>query len=122
MAYHTRTREVSTLRAVFLPRRAALFANCPANAEKLRCRRSWPDHWGKVMNTFRIARSLGEHVVAIFAEHSERGLYGMRIMVDGALWDYRQSENVMKDAIDIFAEAFAALVVHTGTHVQQRVP
>ena len=47
------------------------------------------------MNTFRIARTLGEHVVAIIAEHSERGLYGMRIMVDGELWGYRQSENVI---------------------------
>ena len=74
------------------------------------------------MNTFRIARSLGEHVVAIFAEHSERGLYGMRIMVDGALWGYRQSDNVMKDAVDIFAEAFTALADHSDTHVQQLVP
>ena len=71
------------------------------------------------MNTFRIARTLGEHVVAIIAEHSERGLYGMRIMVDGELWGYRQSENVMKDAVDIFAEAFTALADHSDTHVPQ---
>ena len=67
------------------------------------------------MNTFQIARTLGEHVVAIFAEHREDGLYRMRIMVDGELWGYRQSDNVMKDAVDIFAEAFTALADHGDT-------
>ncbi len=68
------------------------------------------------MNTFLIARTLGGHVVAIFAEHGEHGLYEMRIMVDGELWGYRQSDNVMKDAVDIFAEAFTAFANHSDTH------
>jgi hypothetical protein len=61
------------------------------------------------MNTFLIARTLARHVVAIFAEHGVRGFYAMRIMVDGELWNCRQSDNVMKDAVDIFTEAFTAL-------------
>jgi len=63
------------------------------------------------MNTFRLARRLGEHVVVIFAEYCEDvGLYGLRVTIDGELWDERQSEDVMKEAADIFAEAFVALV------------
>ena len=39
----------------------------------------------------------------------------------GELWGYRQSDNVMNDAVDILAEAFTALADQGDTHAQPAV-
>ena len=59
------------------------------------------------MNTFQLTRRLAGHRVTIRAEYIERlALYGLDIRIDGGPWDWRQSDDVLSDAAEIFAEAF----------------